>query len=668
MKKISNKLLTVLVFTYALLVVSSAWAVPPTEDWAARYNGPGSGNDTASALTIDAAGNVYVTGASVGSGGDSDYATVKYDGSGNELWVARYNGPGSGNDTASALAIDAAGNVYVTGASVGSGGDSDYATVKYDGNGNELWAARYNGPGSGIDTASALAIDAAGNVYVTGASVGLGGDSDYATVMYDGNGNELWVARYNGPGNGIDTASAPAVDGAGNVYVTGASVGSGGDSDYATVKYIGPYTLSLTTTGSGSGVVNGGGSYSSGVTASVSATADVGSTFSGWSGTNAAECATGSVTMNANKSCAANFTLNTYTLVLNTTGSGSGTVNGAGTYNFGATATVSAIADVGSTFSGWTGTNAAECATGSITMNTNKSCTANFTFNAYTLVLSTTGSGSGTVNGAGIYQIGATATVSATADVGSTFSGWTGTNAAECATGSVTMNADKSCAATFTLIQPPPSSTYSIGGALTGLTGTVVLTDNAADNLSLVANGGFTFAIALTSGATYDVTVATQPAGQTCAVSNGSGTVGSADVTNVSVTCADNIYSIGGTITGLTGTIELRNNDTDSVSRSINRGFKFPTALASGATYNVTVATQPKRQTCVVKNGQGTVASSDVTNILVTCSASPSSTAPAPSSSSAGYGGGETSPLMLGVLALSIVIRRTRLRRRGSVI
>jgi hypothetical protein len=328
---------------------------------------------------------------------------------------------------------------------------------------------------------------------------------------------------------------------------------------------------------------------------------------------------------------------------------------------------VSATADVGSTFSGWTGTNAAECATGSVTMNANKSCAANFTLNTYTLALSTTGSGSGTVNGAGTYNSGVIATVSATADVGSTFSGWTGTNAAECATGSITMNTNKSCTATFTQIQPPPSTNYSIGGALSGLIGTVVLTDNAADDLSLVANGVFTFATALSSGATYNVTVATQPAGQTCTVSNGSGTVGSADVTNVSVTCANNTYSIGGTITGLSGTIELKNNDTDSVSRSINRGFKFPTALASGATYNVTVATQPKRQTCVLKNGQGTVGTSDVTNILVTCVASPSSTDPAPSSSSAGYGGGETSPLMLGVLALSIVIRRTQLRRRGKL-
>ena len=72
------------------------------------------------AAAVDAAGNVYVTGESAGAGFDFDYATIKYDPEGNELWVARYNGPGNGSDVASALAVDAAGNVYVTGQSPGA--------------------------------------------------------------------------------------------------------------------------------------------------------------------------------------------------------------------------------------------------------------------------------------------------------------------------------------------------------------------------------------------------------------------------------------------------------------------------------------------------------------------------------------------------------------------
>jgi hypothetical protein len=175
---------------------------------------------------VDGLGNIYVTGASVGSVTSSDYATIKYDPNGNELWVKRYNGPGNGYDSASALAVDDLGNVYVTGYSYGNSSSTDYATIKYDPNGNELWVKRYNGPGNGYDSATALAVDDLGNVYVTGYSYGNSSSTDYATVKYDTNGNRLWVKRYNG------YPSALVVDDLGNVYVTGYT-----SRDYATIKY-----------------------------------------------------------------------------------------------------------------------------------------------------------------------------------------------------------------------------------------------------------------------------------------------------------------------------------------------------------------------------------------------------------------------------------------------
>jgi uncharacterized delta-60 repeat protein len=205
--------------------------------WVRRYNGPGNSGDVAEAIALDGSGNVYVTGYSYGSGTSSDYATIKYNSSGVEQWVRRYDGPGNDDDYAEAIALDGVGNVYVTGYSYGSGTSSDYATIKYNSSGDEQWIRRYNGPGNNYDYAYAIALDGAGNVYVTGWSEGSGTYRDYATIKYNSSGDELWAKRYNGPGNDYDYASAIALDGSGNVYVTGVSYGSGTSSDYATIKY-----------------------------------------------------------------------------------------------------------------------------------------------------------------------------------------------------------------------------------------------------------------------------------------------------------------------------------------------------------------------------------------------------------------------------------------------
>ncbi len=205
--------------------------------WEKRYNGPGNSSDNARAIAVNGSGNVYVTGYSIGSGTKYDYATIKYDSAGNQLWEKRYNGSTNADDYAFPMAVDGSGNVYVTGGSPGSGTTYDYATIKYDPAGNQLWEKRYNGPGSGWDWPYAIAVDGSGNVYVTGHSEDIGTSYDYATIKYDPAGNQLWEKRYNGPGNGYDYAHAMAVDGSGNVYVTGYSPGSGTGYDYATIRY-----------------------------------------------------------------------------------------------------------------------------------------------------------------------------------------------------------------------------------------------------------------------------------------------------------------------------------------------------------------------------------------------------------------------------------------------
>jgi uncharacterized delta-60 repeat protein len=210
------------------------------QQWVARYNGPGNSEDEALKVAVDGVGNVYVTGVSTGIGTGGDYATVKYNNSGVQQWVARYNGPGNGMDEAYDIAVDESGNIYVTGSS-SNGTNADFATIKYGSNGTQLWVARYNGPGNGDEVAIAIGMDSLGNVYVTGKSAGSGTGYDIATVKYDSQGIELWVRRYNGPGNGNDEASGIAVDSYGYIYVGGASTGIGTNFDYCTIKYVPVY-------------------------------------------------------------------------------------------------------------------------------------------------------------------------------------------------------------------------------------------------------------------------------------------------------------------------------------------------------------------------------------------------------------------------------------------
>jgi uncharacterized delta-60 repeat protein len=208
------------------------------QQWAARYDGPVHQFDGALAIALDNVGNFYVTGSSFGSGGNYDYATIKYNVSGQQQWVARYNGPPNGLDFAIALAVDSSGSTYVTGSSEGSGTSDDYATVKYDSAGQQQWVARYNGPGNHLDDAYAIVVDNAGGVYVTGYSDGTDSAEDYATIKYNSDGQQQWVARYNGLGNFFDYAEAIAIDSSGNVYVTGESFVGETYSDYTTIKYV----------------------------------------------------------------------------------------------------------------------------------------------------------------------------------------------------------------------------------------------------------------------------------------------------------------------------------------------------------------------------------------------------------------------------------------------
>ncbi len=176
---------------------------------------------------------------------------------------------------------------------------------------------------------------------------------------------------------------------------------------------------------------------------------------------------------------------------------------------------------------------------------------------------------------------------------------------------------------------PPPAATFSVIATVTGLTGTgLVLQNNGAGSIA-VAQGATTANIAtgLASGSAYSVTVQTQPTNQTCTVANGSGTA-TANVSNITITCgATPNYTVGGTISGLTGTgltLRLNNQAGASFNAAPAAGavtFRFDQLLASGDPYSVAIRTQPGNpiQVCSLAAGSGTIGAANISNVAITC-------------------------------------------------
>lgn len=174
---------------------------------------------------------------------------------------------------------------------------------------------------------------------------------------------------------------------------------------------------------------------------------------------------------------------------------------------------------------------------------------------------------------------------------------------------------------------PPstPPTTYTVGGTVSGLSGSGLIIQNGADTLTLSANGPFTFPTAAGNAASYFVHILGQPRNpvQTCTVSRGAGTIAGSNVTNVAVTCTTNTYTVGVSVAGLRGTgLILQNSGGDDLAINADGAFTFP-AVTDGSGYNVTVLTQPTAdptQTCRVGNGSGTIQGSNVVSVHVQCS------------------------------------------------
>lgn len=212
-----------------------------TRQWVRTYNGEESFDDWAESVAVDNAGNVIVTGPRGEYCGDHCYsfATVKYSPDGARLWARIYDPQPTSDDLPHAVKTDSAGNVYVTGESAWQSAFYDFATLKYAPNGTLLWSRRYNGPGDGNDSAYSLAVDSQGNVVVGGYSyVNLERYSDHTTVKYSPTGIVRWVRQYNGVGSDEDRAYFVGVDSGNNVYSAGFTVGAPTvGEDFVTIKY-----------------------------------------------------------------------------------------------------------------------------------------------------------------------------------------------------------------------------------------------------------------------------------------------------------------------------------------------------------------------------------------------------------------------------------------------
>jgi hypothetical protein len=187
-----------------------------------------------SKIKLDNQGNIFYAGLAYVSGQGNNYLTVKYNNNGVFQWQQTYNGSGNSDDIPYDLALDKIGNVYVTGSSFGSSSATDYTTVKYNDSGSEQWVRRYNPPGNYYDEAHSLALDDSTNVYVTGiTSTGPppNGYNQFTTIKYNSSGIQQWLTDY--PGGGIKIL----IDSSGNFYVAGGHVSSNTGLDFCTIKY-----------------------------------------------------------------------------------------------------------------------------------------------------------------------------------------------------------------------------------------------------------------------------------------------------------------------------------------------------------------------------------------------------------------------------------------------
>ena len=233
-----------------LLLAAAAFAEDPYQvAWTAQIGT--SSPDRSHSVAVDASGNVYISGETYGDlagpgAGDWDAFLSKFDSDGNELWTRQIGT--SSHDYSYSVAVDASGNAYISGYTEGdlggpSAGHSDAFLIKFDSSGNELWTRQIGT--SADDVSHSVAVDASGNAYISGYTHGdLGGPSaggsDAFLSKFDAAGNQRWTTQIGMGSN--DGSNSVAVDASGDVYITGETAGdlggpNAGSNDAFLIKF-----------------------------------------------------------------------------------------------------------------------------------------------------------------------------------------------------------------------------------------------------------------------------------------------------------------------------------------------------------------------------------------------------------------------------------------------
>lgn len=209
----------------------------PSLVWESTYHGA-IANDEPSVMTLDTAGNVYVTGFTEMPDGTTDYLTIKYAPNGDTLWTRKYNGIFNGNDRALAIKVDDLGNVFVTGWSQGAGTGYYIATIKYNQNGVQQWLATFTGGSNSVNAGHNLQLDVFGNLYVAGRN-----SSSAIIIKYNSLGVQQWTRIINASSSIGENRTLIAINpNDGNIIVT---VGGSNNKIYH-LSYLNPSNGNIT--------------------------------------------------------------------------------------------------------------------------------------------------------------------------------------------------------------------------------------------------------------------------------------------------------------------------------------------------------------------------------------------------------------------------------------